>query len=317
MKTNFRAIATVYSYYPPEIRKIVDDLVRNYPHDVFLKSVNPGLDDFHQPIINKLVDFYKMDAPDLFSFPFRYPTSGSEEFIREFLTELGQKGVTEIYVLQGDYEGYKAVAQSRGIRTIEVESNYTLLKKIKPGYWFISNPSARNGLIISNGDIKILSDWGHKIFYDLSYLGSTEEHKFDLSHPNIIAAAISFSKPYGLFYYRVGFAFSRLEIPPLYANKWFKNIFSLLLAEKILDNLDRKKFIEKYLDIQNQILRKIHQESGLKLEASASFLLANLFDDKNLKLKDEQLKILEQFRRHDYFRFCLTPYFLEHERENT
>ena len=54
---------------------------------------------------------------------------------------------------------------------------------------------------------------------------------------------VSFSKPYGLFYYRVGFTFCREPIPALYANKWFKNVYGLLVAEKIL-NENREKIAE-------------------------------------------------------------------------
>src|SRR3989338_6570437 len=230
---NFRAITTVYSYLPPEIRELISEIAREYPHAVFLRSVSPGLDDFHEPIIGKLVVSHADDIPHLRGFQFRYPISGSEEGIREFMTVLQTRGVKQIYMLQGDYEGYREVARTREIHTVEVAIDVNP-RHLERGDWFISD----------------VCEAGHKVFYDLSYLGTTEPYVYNLSHPNIVAAAISFSKPYGLFYYRIGFMFSRENVPSLYANKWFKNIFSLIIAERVLEKLDLKKFASKYKALQ-------------------------------------------------------------------
>lgn len=310
---NFKAITTVYSYYLPEIRKLIDELVRDYPHDIFLQSVKPGLDDFHVPIIEKLIKFYQNDLLALGQFNFKYPTAGSEEFIREYMTLLQSQGIGEIYMLKGDYEGYKEVAKTRNIsvREVDFESNP---KKLKPGYWFLSNPSARNGMIIKNDIVKNICEAGHKIFYDLSYLGATDHYTYDTSHTNIDAVAISFSKPFGLFYYRIGFAFSRRAIPALYANKWFKNIFGLLIAKKLLTEINPAALIQKYKKIQAEIIDDINRNHGLDLKASDAFLLAYLPKKNTEKLNKEQQEMIKKFQRNDYYRFCLTPYFQEWEK---
>ena len=59
----FKAITTVYSYYMPEVRELITDLTREYPHDVFLRSISPGLDDFHHPVIDKLVAAHAREPP--------------------------------------------------------------------------------------------------------------------------------------------------------------------------------------------------------------------------------------------------------------
>lgn len=312
MNKEFKAITTVYSYYTPEIRDLIDNLVKNYPHDVFLKSVTPGLDDFHQPVIDKLIAYHKSDVPDLDKFQFRYPTSGSEEGIREYMTQLQSKGVKRVYMLKGDYEGYREVAKTRGLETIEVDygTDYT---QVEPGHWFLSNPSARDGNILSDEEVNKICEAGHKIFYDLAYLGATDFHRFDLSHPNIIAAVVSFSKPYGLFYYRIGFTFTKEEIPSLYANKWFKNIYGLLIAEKILEKVNQKEYAFKYKKVQASIIEKVNQEFNLGLRSSDAFLLAYLPEADAQKLSPEQLKLIERFKRNDNYRFCLTSYFQEQE----
>lgn len=310
-----KAITTVYSYYFPEVRKAISELVQPYPHGVFLKSVYPGLDDFHSPIIQRYLDFQSDSVPRLRDFMFRYPTAGAEEGIREFLTLLQTQGTKRIYVLKGEYEGYKAVGITRGIETVELEPDADP-DKIERGVWFISNPSAKDGNIIQNDAINRICEAGHHVFYDLTYLGSTEPYVFDLSHPNILAAVVSFSKPFGLFYYRVGFAFSRMEIPSLYGNKWFKNIFSLLVADKIMSSLAPMYLPSRYLPVQKQIIDEINMEHGLGIRPSDALLLGYLRKDDAEKLSRDRAEMIKRFQRGDGYRFCLTPYYEGLEREN-
>ena len=98
-----KAIGTVYSYYFPEVREIIDEIVADYPHDVFLQSVDPGLDDFHVPIIDMYLNFCSGSVPGLRDFDFKYPTAGAEEGIREVLTLLQSQGIEEIYVFNMDW----------------------------------------------------------------------------------------------------------------------------------------------------------------------------------------------------------------------
>jgi histidinol-phosphate/aromatic aminotransferase/cobyric acid decarboxylase-like protein len=308
----FKAITTVYSYYMPEIRELITDLTREYPHDVFLRSISPGLDDFHHPVIDKLVAAHARDVLHLAQFAHRYPTAGSEEGIREYMTLLQSSGVERIYVWEGDYEGYRETARTRNIVAVEVGYDGDPAA-LPPGHWFLSNPSARDGMIVPPQKIQAILEAGHKVFYDLSYLGATGPAAFDLSHPNVVAAAISFSKPYGLFYYRVGFAFCREPIPALYANKWFKNVYGLLVAEKILDEIDLDGLARKYKVVQARIVEEIEREFGLGLSASDAFLLAKLPAAAAAQLSPEQREAIRRFRRGEWYRFCLTPYFMERE----
>ncbi|MDD3102186.1 MAG: hypothetical protein PHE59_03510 [Patescibacteria group bacterium] len=309
----FNAITTVYSYYFPEIRKIITDLTKNYPHQIFLKSIDPGLDDFHFPIIDQFLKFQSEAIPRLKDFAFKYPIGGAEEGIREILTMLQSKGIKQIYVLKGDYEGYQAVAETRNIKTIEVDKN-TDPTKIRKGYWFISNPSACDGNILSDEFINNICQAGHKIIYDLTYLGMTDLHHFDISHPNIIAVLVSFSKPYGLFYYRLGFAFSRISIPSLYGNKWFKNILSLLIIRRIMVKFNCRYFSKKYKPVQKKIVNEINKQFELNLKPSDALLLAYLNKKDAKKLNSQQLKLIKKFKRGDNYRFCLTPYYQEYEK---
>jgi len=309
------ALTTVYSYRHPETRRIIDELLRDgLPHDVFLRATEPpgALDSFHEPIIERVLDFYRPAVPALAGFPHRYPTSGSEEGIREIMSLLREEGVGSIYVFRGDYEGYQAVAAQRGMRTVEVERD-TDPRRLAPGVWFLSNPSAIDGNVLPDEQVQAIAEAGHRLFYDLAYLGSTAPHRYDLSHPSVFAVALSFSKTYGLFYDRVGFTLARREIPSLVANKWFKSVFALLIADAVVRGLGPEELYRTYRPVQEAIVAQIRQDAGLPLRPSDAFLLAHLPAAAAAELAAPQRELIARFRRADGYRFCLTPYFVARE----
>ena len=154
---------------------------------------------------------------------------------------------------------------------------------------------------------------GHHVFYDLSYLGSTSPVVFDLSHERIAFAAVSFSKPYGLFYYRIGFTFAREPIPALVANKWFKNVFGLLLADRLVQELDGPAHAARYKAIQATIVDRIEREHAIGLEPSDAFLIAHVPARRMADLDPSRRALLARFERARGCRLCLTPSFLAHE----
>ena len=295
-----KATRTVYCYYFPEIRKIVDKIVKNYPHNIFLSSITPGLDNFHLPIIEKFVKYNEKLIPGLKDFKFRYFTDGSRQGIFHILVELKCKEPnTKIYVLKGEYEGYKEYAVRIGTKIQEVEENEDF-SKLESGIFFISNPSGRDGNIIPNEFVKNICKY-HRVIYDLAYVGLTQKYSFDVDYPNIIAVMASMSKPFGMYYYRAGFAFTKEPMETLIANKWFKNIFSLVVTEKVLDGIKPQQLYKKYKLIQERIVNKLNKEHNIKLKASDVILLANTAER------------IEPFIRDKFCRLCLTPYFLEEE----
>lgn len=292
MKGNIKATRIVYCYYFPEVRKVIDKIIERFPHEVFLKSIESGLDNFHFPIIEKFIRYHSKTLPALRHFRFRYFTSGASEGIFHLLVSIKTKNPNEsIYVLKGEYEGYKEYAERIGLKVVEVEENENFFS-LKKGTWFISNPSARDGNIIPNHIINKICKY-HKVIFDVAYVGLTKENEFDISNKNIIAVVASMSKPFGLYYYRVGFTFSREPIETLEANIWFKNIFSLIIADRILDTIKPGYFYNKYREKQLKIVKKLNKKYNLNLRASDALLLA-----KTLR----------------FFRLCLTPYFLEEEK---
>lgn len=315
---SFPLITTVYSYRPPEVRRAIDQALRDgFPHGIIMGGTNPagGLDNFHRPLINEVIEYFANDVPALAGFQHAYPTPGSEEGIREIMTLLQSRGVTQIYVLKGEYEGYRFVGETRNLQTIEVDPE-TNPSSIDPGYWFVSNPSARDGNIIPNEVITNICEAGHKVFYDFAYLGSTQLHLFDVSHPNIEFVVMSMSKTFGMFYDRVGFALGREPIPSLIGNKWFKNVFSSLLARAVLNEVKPGQLAQKYGAIQREIIQAINEEFDLNMTPSDAFLLGLIDSEAAKQLAPEQLAMIARFKRGDKYRFCLTPEFFRRDPEH-
>jgi hypothetical protein len=72
--------------------------------------------------------------------------------------------------------------------------------------------------------------------------------------------------------------------------------------------------VRKYKAIQASIVEQINQAFGMGLSASDAFLLANLPADAGARLPAGERRMIAKFRRGDWYRFCLTPHFLECER---
>lgn len=314
-----KAMRAVYSYYYPEIRNLISQIGSEFPHGEFLKSTSAeGLDNYEKPIVKKMVEFYKGEALGLDSFEYVYPTAGSSEGIYHLLSRIKvETPDLPIYTFAGEYEGYRECALGMGMKVVEVEENVDEIEKLPTGIWFISNPSARNGARIENSLIKQIADFGHQIVLDLAYLGMTEKYEFDLTHKNIVAVLTSMSKPFGLFYYRVGFTFARQPVKTLYGTKWFKNIFSLVIAEKVFEKFTARYFYDKYSPIKKEILEEIKKDTGITLRSSEALLLAHLTESDFEKLTSDQQNLVREYKRGNYYRLCLTKYFLEREGSKT
>ncbi len=336
-----KAMKAVYCYFFPEIRVLMREVAAALPDSMFLVTTpleevkqaigslfdppldfpskpdgTVDLDELHVPVIERVVKAYKSWAPALGNFPYSYPTSGSSEGLFHILAEFNAKGIKDINVLSGEYEGYGSYAEHLGMNVNWIDINKTQPNNLEPGIWFISNPSARNGNIIPNEFITSVCEAGHKVVLDLAYAGATKQHEFDVSHENICSVVLSLSKPYGLFRFRIGFAFSRDEMPSLYGNKWFKDDTRLLQGLKIVEEIGPGTLYKRYHAVQSDIIDNINREPGFGLRASDALLLAYLTNEDAARLSADQLEAVERFKRgSEFYRFCLTPYFEIREKQ--
>jgi len=308
---NIKAINSVYAYYYPEVRKIVEKVIKKFSQDILLKSIFPGLDDYHLPFIEKFINCSSKYQTGLNGFENKYFINGSSEGIFHLLVDaVFHNQGKPIYVFRGEYEGYKEYVKNIGGTVTEIDINSNP-EDLPLGRWFISNPSAIDGNIIKNQKIKNLCNLGHEVVLDISYIGTTRQFRMDLSHPNIIAVLASMSKPFGLFYYRIGIAFTRKPMMTLYPNKWFKNILSITIGEALLDKFGTGYFYGKYSSLQEKAIELLNKEIGIKVFPSDILLLAHLPKEKTDRLTVKQKEYLEKYLRGGNYRFCLTPYFLD------
>ena len=70
---------------------------------------------------------------------------------------------------------------------------------------------------------------------DLTYVGAVaRDFTIDLDSPNVAVALFSLSKPFGVYYHRLGGLVARQPQALLHGNLWFKNLFALHLGERLL-----------------------------------------------------------------------------------
>ena len=345
--SELKTLKSVYCYICPEVWPLLNEVHNAIPRSMYMvttpveevrRALNPvfyptleipatsegyvNLDEIHVPIIERIkriLGVYSRSVRGLAGFRYAYPTPGSSEGIFKLLIQNKVDGPGEINVLNGEYEGYGEYA---GPDDLKMKVNHVAIEdavKNKAGAWFISEPSARDGNILPANFINELCDAGNNLVVDLSYVGATRPHQFDVSHENISAVLLSLSKPYGVFRFRIGFTLTREPLHSLHGNKWFKDPERLLQGLKLVEELGptdngSTRLYAKYRPVQEQIVREINQEHGLGMRASDSFLLAYLTEEDAARLNSRQLALIEPFKRGNGYRFCLTPYFEEKER---
>jgi hypothetical protein len=122
------------------------------------------------------------------------------------------------------------------------------------------------------------------------------------------------SKPFGLYYLRIGAIFARYPLPTLEVNKWFKNVYSIMVASRVLANVNSLDLVQKYRQKQQKAVSRLNRNFGLKAKPSEVVLLANMPKEK-IEIGDGEMD-LTKYARGDTYRFCLTPYFLEEEKND-
>lgn len=301
-----KLLKAVYCYYFPEVRDIVTQVTKDYPHDVYLQSITPGLDDYHEEFYQAYIKHFWSYLVGADGFPFHYYTNWSSEWIFHVLSSLASKWQDKkIYLLNGEYEWYEWYWNNLWLEFTKV--SYADLLVATPWIVFISNPSSKNGNIISNDDIKEIGDSGHEIYYDISYFGITKPITMDISHPQIQWVFISMSKPFWLYYYRSWLYLSKREMLTLKPNKWFKNILNLIIWKKILETLKPFELYEKYKDTQTKIVEYLNVTNNTKIVPSDILML---WTCETVPTSHPEWK---EFDRGPNLRLCLTDYFLEQE----
>ncbi len=310
MKTSVvKPIRTVYCYYYPEMRELISEAMSPFPHEILLQSIDPGLDDFHEPVVDAYIEHMRGQMPGLSGFPHRYVAAGGSEALFHLLAHIAafQKNAP-LYVFEGEYEGYAGYGNNLGLTFTTVPFGSDA-KALPPGIFFLSNPSACSGNILPNEQIEAIGAT-HRIVFDATYVGLTSPHEFLVDHPAVVAVVASMSKPFGLYYFRLGFCFMREELLTLMVNKWFKNVPTLVIARKALETFKASELAERYRSRQQRAVDELSGLYDVPVVASDVVLLAQVAE---AALDDAQRERIKEFKRGPFYRFCLTPYFLSYE----
>ena len=258
-------------------------------------------------------------------FPHRYPTSGGSEGIVKLMAEYmaeykanfqGDANTAQptIHVFEGEYEGFRAFADSLGINVVQHDradwKNVAHKIGAHDQVW-ISQPSAIDGMV-----------WPHfedfaselhraepraELIPDLTYVGSVaRDFAVNVDFPNIPSVIMSQSKPMGGYYHRAGGVLSRTPKPTLFGNKWFKNLQSIAWATQMMKTYGVYDLPRKYRDYQEEASARAGRLLGIKgLEAADVSLLATA-PSANLT-QEWQKTLLRGSKSEQVLRICVTP----------
>jgi histidinol-phosphate/aromatic aminotransferase/cobyric acid decarboxylase-like protein len=298
---------TVYGLYYPETRAIVDALWSERPHAWYEQNYTGKQDAMHRPFFETWRAWARGGGVTLGDeFAFEYPTAGANEAIHALLA-LQATRRKRVHVFRGEYEGYSILASALGIEVVvhERDGYRDSLARAAPGdQLWVSQPSAIDGNVWS--DLGALTDWlpavapDVEIVIDVTYVGAVaRDFAIDLRARNITAVLFSLSKPFGVYYHRIGGVLSRTEIPTLRGHLWFKNLFSLHLGTRLLERHAARALPSKYASHQREALARAIEahEAPNGTVASDVVMLAHAEDD----------GAFAEYRRGPGLRFCLSP----------
>lgn len=229
-----------------------------------------------------------------------YPTAGASEGLREAINAYGHRARVEgfapkIHVFEGEYEGFAAYAGKTDIdaetQKIKMEGAGIEVVRHNRANWreaiaqigetdqfFISQPSAIDGKVWDDFDEFARAMYeqkpGAKLMLDLTYIGAVaKDFHINADHPNIPTVFFSLSKPFGVYYQRIGGVISCEPYPNLFGNKWFKHMQSMVVGIALLNHFGVHDLPRKFESAQRQALDNISQRLGVTFEPADVMLL--------------------------------------------
>lgn len=316
----------VYSYPFPEVRRHIDalhlpaafmlnTLRREDAADMLLDyGLSPALtlpetpegtldlDELHVPVIERITARNEHMLPGLQAFDHAYPHHGSSQAIFTLMAEWKAKdSLRSIAVREGEYDGYKAYAESLNVPV----RTYSSLNEASPNQdetWFISNPSALDGNWINESSWADFVAQGHDIVLDAAYAGLTPAQSLDVTAPNIRAVLTSPSKIFGVFRYRnTGIAYTREPVSAMYSTKWFKDIPALLTTLSLYETFGPSELADIHRPTQELLCQKLSEACDATINPSDVLLLGATTETPKTPY--------DAFTRGHGFRFGLTKLF--------
>jgi hypothetical protein len=295
-----RVMPSVYSFAFPETNAVFDASV--FPPELWRVSADRALFDevlaarglgvlpsegerklglldlVHVPIVDGIIEAVTGLMPGFADagLVHRYPLHGSAQGIGLLLTHLRtQHAVSEIHVLAGDYEGYASQAAQHGVGVVAVTLEDAW--SVSGGTWFVSSPSAVDGAPLPDGFVEDLIGRADRVIVDVAYHGLAG--RVPAAVPaGTFAWLWSLSKPWGLFWRRVGVLACVEPVGAAYAQRWFKDPGRLLAAFDVVSRFEPWAMADRYRQVQG-VAVEVLASAGLRVEAAETVLLACVFED--------------------------------------
>jgi hypothetical protein len=300
---------TVYGVYYPETRAVVDALWSERHHDWYERNYEKRQDDMHRPLLARWRTWASDAGVNLGSgYGFEYPTAGANEAIHALLALHAARGHRRIHVFAGEYEGYGHLATALGLEVVTHarEASPAALRSASPGdqFW-ISQPSAIDGNLWR--DFDAFRGWLARdapsvdLIVDVTYIGATASMpRIDLEPAPVAAIVWSLSKPFGVYYHRVGGLLSRREVPTLSGHHWFKNLFSVHLGERLLAAHAACELPTRYAAKRSEVIATCIAQKTLPASVVPSDVIM-------LAHAGPKPTGFEDYDRADGSRFCISP----------
>lgn len=248
-------IPTIYSLYYPEVRATVEELWNTAPHLLYERAFNKGQEKLPGLFLDAWRAWTTVELGD--AFPHAYATAGASEALRELI----MPGI-RVNTFEGDYEGFWRLARDRKIPFVIRPREQCIGEKYDDtDVFFISDPSSINGDHWDGLDRWITTmGFFHpevRIVVDVTYVGATKTNRVRdfAKHGNVTAVVFSLSKPFGVYYHRIGGVLSQTPIPVLEnGNVWFVNPFSLALGTLLMRRFEAGELPRRYAHVQETVL---------------------------------------------------------------
>jgi hypothetical protein len=228
-------------------------------------------------------------AIDTVGFGWRYPTAGGSEALFHVIAAYGNRARgerfdPEVHVFAGEYEGYKAYAEACGIAVVEhARADWESIGRAIPttALFCLSQPSAIDGNVWPQANAFLASLAAGtdrpRVLLDVTYVGAIADRpaaRIAADAPAVQAVVFSLSKPFGVYYDRIGGVLSRISMPSLFGNQWFKNLTSLQLGTALLERHDVFDLPRRYRSVQREAAALIGRRLDLTLSPSDVCVLA-------------------------------------------
>lgn len=316
----------IYSLVMPETEQVIDSLLGDTDSPArarfrqnYRDAWTQKQDAMHEVFFETWTEWVSpVVTADWNAFPFRYPTAGASEGLREAIHAYGAEARREgfspaIHLFTGEYEGFAAYAAAAGIPVLDHHrpSWREALARVGPNdqFW-LSHPSAIDGTVWPDFDAFISALHERqpraRVMLDLTYAGCiARPFHLRADYPNVHTVFFSLSKPAGVYYHRIGGFLSRTDYPGLFGNKWFKNLLSLNIGTEMMRRFGVRELPGRYAPVQARAAAQVNRALGLELAPADVFLLGIMTPRADGSELERHLT--RGSRGEERVRVCLTP----------